>query len=131
MAVFSYYYPKVSRSVKFEAKSEEMFKFLRPYFAKQIDLNETGYRTVNFPFRHVERDILFKNELKWKIEHLVKFIQTLSGYQTYLKEYPENNFIKTLKNEFLEILKEEENEENPEDVDLMVNFEVTLILCRK
>jgi ubiquinone/menaquinone biosynthesis C-methylase UbiE len=131
LAVFSYYYPKISHSVKFDAKVEEVFKFLRPYFAKQIELNEKGYKIIEFPFRQVERDIFFKNELKWKIEDLLKFIQTLSGYQTFHQTNPESNFIKTLKNDFLEILKEEEHEKNPEDVEVIVNFEVTLILCRK
>ena len=124
MAVFSYYYPKVSRSVKFEAKSEEMFKFLRPYFAKQIDLNETGYRTVNFPFRHVERDILFKNEVNWKVDNLLNFIESLSGYQTFSKRNPSNNFIETSRAKIFNLF-------NQEDTEFTVNFEITLILCRK
>ena len=131
LAVFSYYFPKISHSPKFDAKVEEVFKFLRPYFAKQVELNEKGYKIIEFPFRQVERDIFFKNELKWKIEDLLKFIQTLSGYQTFHQTYPEHSLIKTLKNDFFEILKEEEHEKNPEDVEIIVNFEVTLILCRK
>lgn len=131
LAVFFYSLPKISRSVRFEARIEEAHIFLKPYFAKNVFLNETRFKSIDFPFRKVERDISFKNEMKWKVDHLIQFVQTLSAYQTFCSKHAENNFIETLRSDLLQILKEDENEKMPENIELKVDFKVTLILCRK
>jgi ubiquinone/menaquinone biosynthesis C-methylase UbiE len=131
LAIFAYFLPTVTNTSKpdlLSKKIEDFLKVLRPYFAKEIEIIEQRYKTVKPPFNEIQRDILFKNELKWKIEHLIKFLETLSGYQSFNIKNPGNNFIKSFRMDILEIVKDEVDAEN---IELTVNFEVFLLLCRK
>ena len=134
LAIFLYDLPTITHSPAlsaFQDKLNEIYKYLRPYFAKEFEIYEQKYKTLKPPFKEIERDILFKNEIKWRVEHLLSFIQSLSGYQTFHAKNPENNFIHSTREEIYNLFKQLNCAENVESVEFTVNFEVTLILCRK
>ena len=128
LAVFLYDLPTVTQSVnslkEFQETLNDMYKFLRPHFAKEFEIYEQKYKSLKPPFKEIERDILFKNEVNWKVDNLLNFIESLSGYQTFSKRNPSNNFIETSRAKIFNLF-------NQEDTEFTVNFEITLILCRK
>ena len=75
---------------------------------------------MNPPFKEIERDILFKNEVSWKVDNLLNFIESLSGYQTFNSKNPSNNLIEISRANIFDLF-------NQEDVEFTVNFEITLI----
>lgn len=127
LAIFLYDLPQVTQSVRlqeFQETLNDIYKFLRPHFAKEFEIYEQKYRSLKPPFKEIERDILFKNEVSWKVDNLLNFIESLSGYQTFNSRNPSNNFIEKSRANIYDLF-------NQEDVEFTVNFEITLILCRK